>query len=140
MYSILGEMEIAPRRWAPGPGRHLKLGRASRARLTFPEEPRNLYRRTPSRKSAGNSLASRNFFKVRCGSTLEETTCAEISSPSLRATPQARLFLTRILPTDALVRISTPASRAAPAMAFEMAPVPPRLKPHERNAPSISPM
>jgi hypothetical protein len=33
-----------------------------------------------------------------------------------------------------------PAARAAPAMAFEMAPVPPRASPHDRNAPSISPM
>ncbi len=40
----------------------------------------------------------------------------------------------------ASVRISTPASRAASAMALEIAPVPPRAKPQERNAPSISPM
>ena len=45
-----------------------------------------------------------------------------------------------ICATGASVRISTPASRAAPAIAFEIAPVPPREKPHERNAPSISPM
>ena len=40
----------------------------------------------------------------------------------------------------ALVRISTPSSRAAAAIALEIAPVPPRLKPHERKAPSISPI
>src|SRR5882672_3508799 len=42
MYSTDGEIEIAPRRCCPGPGREVKSGRASRARFTFPEEPRNL--------------------------------------------------------------------------------------------------
>ena len=74
------------------------------------------------------------------GSTLEETTSARISSPPSRTTPCATPFLMRIFETAASMRISTPASRAAPAMALEMAPVPPRLKPQERNAPSISPM
>jgi hypothetical protein len=50
------------------------------------------------------------------------------------------LPLTRILATSACERISTPAARAALAIAFAIAPVPPRAKPHERNAPSISPM
>src|SRR5689334_15747076 len=35
IYSTLGEIETAPRRCAPAPGRHVKLGNASRARLTF---------------------------------------------------------------------------------------------------------
>ena len=47
---------------------------------------------------------------------------------------------TRMRATGASVRISAPASRAAAAIAFEIAPVPPRAKPQERNAPSISPM
>src|SRR5215471_7862569 len=42
MYSTLGEMDNAPRKWAPSPGRHLRSGSASSARFTFPEEPRNL--------------------------------------------------------------------------------------------------
>src|SRR6185437_5589305 len=42
MYSTVGEIEIAPRRCAPAPARHLKSGSASRARFTFPDEPRNL--------------------------------------------------------------------------------------------------
>ena len=42
MYSTEGEIEIAPRRCAPGPGIDLKSGSASSARLTLPEEPRNL--------------------------------------------------------------------------------------------------
>src|SRR2546423_3625475 len=42
MYSTLGEMDIAPRRCAPGPGMHLKFGKPSRAIFTLPEEPRNL--------------------------------------------------------------------------------------------------
>ena len=140
MYSTLGEIEIAPRRCVPAPGRHRKSGSASSARFTLPEDPRNLYRRTSSRNSAGSSSGSRNFSNVKCGSTPDDTTVAEISSPSSSATPVARPFLARILLTEAFVRISAPASCAAAAMAFEMAPVPPRLKPQERNAPSISPM
>ena len=77
---------------------------------------------------------------MRCGSTLEATAAASISSPLSRATPVARPFLTTILEIGASVRISTPASRAAPAIALLIAPVPPREKPQERKAPSISPM
>src|SRR5579862_5153516 len=72
MYSTLGEIEIAPRKCAPGPGIALKFGRASSARFTLPEEPRYLYRFTSSRNSPGNVPSSRNFVKVRRGSTLEE--------------------------------------------------------------------
>ena len=42
MYSTLGEIEIAPRRCAPSPGRHVKSGKPSSARFTLPDEPRNL--------------------------------------------------------------------------------------------------
>src|SRR5579863_723758 len=42
MYSTEGETEIAPRRCAPGPGMHLKFGRASSAMFTLPDDPRNL--------------------------------------------------------------------------------------------------
>jgi len=76
---------------------------------------------------------------VRCGATLEETTLAKISSPDWRTTPVARPFLRgfgrRVLDTD-----FDSGFAAASAMALEIAPVPPRLKPQERNAPSISPM
>src|SRR4029453_13047422 len=137
---MLGEIEIAPRRWGPGPGIHVKLGSASSARLTLPEEPRYLYRRTPSTKSDGRSRSSMNFRKVRFGSTLDATTLAAISSPFSRTTPVARPFFVRMRLTDASVRISTPYSRAAAAIAFETAPVPPRDNPHDLKAPSISPM
>src|SRR6266852_3586506 len=42
MYSTLGEIDIAPRRCAPTPGKHLKFGSPSSARFTLPEDPRNL--------------------------------------------------------------------------------------------------
>src|SRR5688572_9874059 len=42
MYSTLGEIDTAPRRCGPGPGRLVKSGRASSARLTLPDDPRNL--------------------------------------------------------------------------------------------------
>src|SRR5687767_4557862 len=63
-----------------------------------------------------------------------------ISSPFSRTTPCAWLSRTMMPATAASARISAPASRAAAAMALEIAPVPPRASPHERNAPSISPM
>ncbi len=51
---------IAPRRCSPGPGMAVKFGRASIARFTFPDEPRYLYWRTSSSKSAGSvPLSSR---------------------------------------------------------------------------------
>ena len=37
-----GEMETAPRRCEPAPGRQVKSGSASSARFTLPDEPRNL--------------------------------------------------------------------------------------------------
>src|SRR5437763_1943204 len=70
---MLGEIESAPRKCAPSPGKHLNSGSPSSARFTFPDDPRNLYRLTSSRNSPGNSLASRNFSNVRCGSTLDES-------------------------------------------------------------------
>src|ERR1700739_480488 len=127
MYSIPGEIDIAPRRCAPTPGSDRKFGKPLSARFTFPDDPRNLYRRTLSRKSDGSSFASMNFSNVRCGSTLEETTLQKISSPDFNATPAARPFLTIILSTGASVRTSAPASFAAPAIANEIPPVPPRL-------------
>src|SRR5215472_18034853 len=76
MYSIVGEIEIAPRRCVPAPGRHLKSGSASSAMLTLPDDPRNLYRSTSSRKSDGRCCAPINLVKVSLGSTLDETTSA----------------------------------------------------------------
>jgi hypothetical protein len=63
-----------------------------------------------------------------------------ISSPFFSTTPQARPSRTTIFATSVSDLISTPAWRAAPAIASEMAPVPPRAKPHDLKAPSISPM
>jgi hypothetical protein len=65
---------------------------------------------------------------------------ADSSSPFASTTPDAWPFFTLMRATAVSVRISTPASRAAAAIAFEIAPVPPRANPHERKAPSISPM
>ncbi len=93
-----------------------------------------------STKSSGSSFSPTIFMNVRRGSTLDETTVASISSPFSSTTPFAWPLTSLIFAIGVLVRISTPASRAASAIALEMAPVPPRAKPHERNAPSISPM
>src|SRR6202451_1115598 len=131
MYSTEGEIEIAPRRCAPGPGMALKLGRASSAMFTLPEDPRYLKRLMSSRKSAGRCSASMNLLKVSLGSTLEEIVSAQISSPLARTTPLALPSLIMIFAMAACVRISTPASRAASPMAFEIAPVPPRANTQE---------
>jgi hypothetical protein len=72
---------------------------------------------------------------VSRGSTLEETTLAPISSPDSRATPVARPFFVKIFAIGDSVRISAPASRAASAIALEIAPVPPRANPQARKAP-----
>ena len=68
------------------------------------------------------------------------TTSAAISSPEARITPVARVPSVRTRATGASVRIVTPAASAASAIAYAIAPVPPRGTPHARNAPSISPM
>src|SRR5580765_7140998 len=41
MYSTLGEMDNAPRKCAPSPGKHLNSGSPSSARFSFPDDPRN---------------------------------------------------------------------------------------------------
>jgi len=51
MSSSAGLNEIAPRRCSPTPGRLVKSGSRSTARLTLPDEPRNLKRRTSSSNS-----------------------------------------------------------------------------------------
>ncbi len=77
---------------------------------------------------------------MRCGSTAETTAAAAISSPLSSTTPVARPLRSAISATGASVRISAPSSRAAAAIASLTAPVPPRARPQERKAPSISPM
>src|SRR5439155_9287958 len=52
-YSRLGLIENAPRWCRPIPGMQVKLGSASRARFTLPDEPRNLKRLMSETKSAG---------------------------------------------------------------------------------------
>ena len=77
---------------------------------------------------------------MRLASTDETTTEASISSPDSSTTPVARSPRVLMCATGASVRMTAPASRAAPASASLMAPVPPRGMPQLRNAPSISPM
>src|SRR5229473_2189752 len=96
MYSTEGDIEIAPRRCGPGPGRHLKSGSALNAMFTLPDDPRYLKRLTSSRKSLGRCWASMNLLNVFRGSTLEEITLAWSSSPFARTTPFAFPFLTMI--------------------------------------------
>ena len=87
-------------------------------------------------KSLGvNSIAIHPYAQVR-----EDGHVVIGRRSSTSTTPSAVFPRTRILSTLASVRTSTPASRAAPAMAAEIAPVPPRASPHDLKAPSISPM
>jgi len=94
--------------------------------------------RTPSRKSAGVRWLEK-FFERRCGSTLEETTVGGELFALWRATTAARAILDEDFANEGLWYEFDPASRAASAMAFEIAPVPPRLKPQERKRRPISP-
>ena len=73
-------------------------------------------------------------------SALEATALARISSPDSSTTPTAVPPSTRIRATGEDVRSTAPASVAAPAIAIDTAPVPPRGSPHDLKAPSISPM
>ena len=124
-------MLTAPRRYSVPPGFGVKVGSASRARLTLPELPRNLKRRTWRSNSSGRIPGSRSWRNVRRTSADETTTFAAISSPLSRTTPVARspdgVSMTRLTPAS--VRISAPAARAALLW-----------RPQARNAPSISPM
>ena len=70
----------------------------------------------------------------------ETTQCASLSSPFSSTTPFARPFFMTTRATGALVRIVAPWCCAAVAMAWLTPPVPPFENPHERNAPSISPI
>ena len=74
-------MEIAPRKWCPSPGRHVKLGRASKAKFTFPEEPRILKFLIAETKSDGRSDLSIIFRKVSFGSSPDITIFELYSSP-----------------------------------------------------------
>ena len=66
---------------------------------------------------------------------------ASISSPPSSTTPVARPSFTLMRSMDAVGADLDPRLlRPRAAMAMLMAPVPPREKPQERKAPSISPM
>ena len=101
-------MEIAPRRCGPSPGREVKLGSPSRARFTFPDEPRMRKFLISVTKSDGRSLSSTIFKKDNFGSSPEITLSAWYSSPFSSTTPTALPFLTMTFPTAASVRISAP--------------------------------
>jgi hypothetical protein len=63
------------------------------------------------------------------GSAFERTIGAAISSPFASATPRTRPPRATIRATGAPVRISAPKLRAADAMAFVIAPMPPSTWP-----------
>ncbi len=140
MSSIDGLKLIAPRRCSPSPGSPLKSGRRSTARLTLPDEPRNLKRRTSSSNEGSSVPGSSRPRNVRLESSDDRIESAWISSPDSSATPTARPPLTMTFATGASVRISAPSARAASPIALLIPPVPPLGMPHARNAPSISPM
>ena len=64
-----GQNEIAPRRCSPSPGRQVKSGNRSTARLTLPELPRNLKRRTSSSNAGSSEPGSTRSMNVRREST-----------------------------------------------------------------------
>ena len=82
--------------------------------------------RTACTNSAGRSPFDISLRKVTFASAPDATRGARISVPSASATPCTVPFFTRILATSALVRISAPRSRAAPAIALLIPPMPPR--------------
>ena len=84
---------IAPRRCSPSPGRQVKSGSRSTARLTLPELPRNLNRRISCSNSGSRLPGSRRSRKVTLASAEDRTTEASISSPLSSATPVARPLL-----------------------------------------------
>ena len=140
MSSIDGLKLIAPRRCSPSPGRQVKSGSRSTARLTLPDEPRNLNRRTSSSNDGSSVPDSSSPRNVRLESSDDRIESAWISSPDSRATPTARPPLTMMLATGALSRISAPSACAALPIALLTLPVPPLGMPQARKAPSISPM
>ena len=118
----------------------LNLGKPDKAIFTFPEDPLILKFFAFSYIPGGKSFLSIHWVKVRFASILDTTISEYNSSPFSNTTPIALSFLTRILSTPELVRISPPCSRRAPASAFEIAPIPPRANPHAPILPSTSPI
>src|SRR5712691_10834909 len=121
-------------------GQAFEIGKLIESQIDFAGRAPEFVAAHPFEKIAGKLAGLQEFFKRKMRVDARGDDVGENFFAALETTPQARPFLTRIFATGALVRISAPASRAASAMAFEIAPVPPRLKPQERNAPSISPM
>ena len=114
MSSIDGLKLIAPRRCSPTPGRQVKSGSRSTARLTLPDEPRNLNRRTSSSNVGSSVPDSSRSRKVRRASSDDRIESAWISSPDLEHDADRPAVLDDDpLATGASVRISAPSARAA---------------------------
>src|SRR6266576_5158743 len=118
-YSRLGLIENAPRCWRPMPGMHVKLGSASSARFTLPDEPRNLKRLISPTNSAGRESDSSSWRNVRRGSRLDTMVLARNSSPYVPPTARVGFPPGRIrwgyqaLQVPRLVRQSEPGARRA---------------------------
>ncbi len=130
MYSTLGEMEMAPRRCAPGPGQAGEVGQRvegqvhlarGAAQLVAPHLVQEAVRRACRAPAASGTCGGGPRWRPPPWPRSPRRPPAPRPPPA-RPSPDA-------LDGAPAVRISTPASRAAPAMALLMAPVPPREKP-----------
>ena len=115
------------------PGTADQSGSRDKAQLTFNT---GLVMRQPSTRSRNASgAAASNRPRVALGSALEMTARARMSSPPARRTPSPGT----ISATGTPAASTAPRSRAASAMAKEMAPMPPSTYPHAMGTPSSSP-
>ena len=104
----------------PSPGRQVKSGRRSTARLTLPDEPRNLKRRTSCLElRVERARLEQVEERDRRVGRDEDDVGLDLLADSRATTPVARPSRTMIRATGASVRISAPSARAARAIAFD---------------------
>ena len=106
-------------------GMEVNLGSSDSARLILTTPERVFQRSMSPTKSSGRSVRARWSRKAVLGCSVVTTVGAVSSSPFSSTTPVTRPLRVVTDSTRALVRISTPSSRAEPAIAADTAPMPP---------------